>query len=188
MSHSLWPNRLYSPWNFPGQNTGVGSLSLLQGLFPTQGSNPGLPHCRQILYQPSHKGSPLEKQTNKQTNTKLWGWHHDAHCLLTMTTRNVIQTRNSTINLTAVVPVLHPTWDFEGCLVSCVFANTIKQLTQFWHYLQRDCIRSHNKGSVSWHQHSLQMSIKSLGCYLSYWPMTTYWRFPQLSPQVQLVY
>ena len=48
---------LYSPWNSPGQNTGVGSLSLLQGLFPTQGSNPGLLHCSQILYQLSHKGS-----------------------------------------------------------------------------------------------------------------------------------
>ena len=45
-------------WNSPGQNTGVGSLSLLQGIFLTQGSNPGLPHCRQILYQMSHKGSP----------------------------------------------------------------------------------------------------------------------------------
>ena len=42
----------------PGQNTGVGSLSLLQGIFSTQGSNPGLPHCRQILYQLSHRGSP----------------------------------------------------------------------------------------------------------------------------------
>ena len=49
---------IYSPWNSPGQNTGVGSLSLLQGVFPTQGSNPGLPNCRQILYQLSHKGSP----------------------------------------------------------------------------------------------------------------------------------
>ena len=38
--------------------TGVGSLFLLQGIFPTQGLNPGLPHCRQILYQLSHKGSP----------------------------------------------------------------------------------------------------------------------------------
>ena len=57
-SDSLWPHRLYSPWNFPGQNIGVGSLSLLQGIFPTQGSNPGLPHCRQILYQLSHQGSP----------------------------------------------------------------------------------------------------------------------------------
>ena len=58
MSNSLRPHGLYSPWNSPGQNTGVGSLSLLQGIFPTQGSNPGLPHCRRILYQLSHKGSP----------------------------------------------------------------------------------------------------------------------------------
>ena len=45
----------------PGKpkNTGVGSLSLLQGIFPTQRLNPGLPHCRQVLYQLSHKGSPL---------------------------------------------------------------------------------------------------------------------------------
>ena len=57
MSHSLWPHGLYSPWNSPGQNTGVGNLSLLQGIFPTQGLSPGLLHCRQILYQLSHKGS-----------------------------------------------------------------------------------------------------------------------------------
>ena len=58
MSDSLRPQGLYSPWNSPGQNTGVGSLSLLQGSFLTQGSNPGLLHCRWILYQLSHKGSP----------------------------------------------------------------------------------------------------------------------------------
>ena len=48
---------LYSPWNSPGQNTAEGILSLLQGIFPTQGSNPGLPHCRRILYQRSHRGA-----------------------------------------------------------------------------------------------------------------------------------
>ena len=58
VSHSLWLHGLYSPWNSPGQNIGVGSHSLLQGIFPTQESNPGFPHCRQILYQLSHKGSP----------------------------------------------------------------------------------------------------------------------------------
>ena len=57
-SSSLWSHGLYSPWNSPGQNTGVGSLSLLQRIFPTQGLNPGLPRCRWILYQLSHKGSP----------------------------------------------------------------------------------------------------------------------------------
>ena len=49
------PHGLYSPWNSPGQNTGVSSLCLLQEIFPNQGSNPGLPHCRRILYQLSHK-------------------------------------------------------------------------------------------------------------------------------------
>ena len=46
------------PWNSPGQNIGVGSHSLLQRIFPPQGSTPGLPHCGWILYQLSHKGSP----------------------------------------------------------------------------------------------------------------------------------
>ena len=58
MSDSLLPHGLHSPWDSPGQNTGVGSLSLLQGIFPTQGSNLGLLHCRWILCQPSHKRSP----------------------------------------------------------------------------------------------------------------------------------
>ena len=58
VSDSLRFYGLYSPWNSPGQNTGMGSLSLLQGIFPIQGSNPGLPHCRWILYQLGHKGSP----------------------------------------------------------------------------------------------------------------------------------
>ena len=58
MSDSLWSHGLYNPWNLPGQNTGVGSLSLLQGIFPTQGLNPDLSHCRWILYQLSYKGSP----------------------------------------------------------------------------------------------------------------------------------
>ena len=58
MSHSLWPHGLCSQLNSPGQNTGVGSLSLHQGIFPTQGSNPGLPHCRKILYQLSYQEIP----------------------------------------------------------------------------------------------------------------------------------
>ena len=58
MSGSLRPHGLYSPWTSPGQNTGVAGLSRLQGVFPTQGSNLALPHCRRILYQLSHQGSP----------------------------------------------------------------------------------------------------------------------------------
>ena len=55
MSDSLQTHGLYSPYNSPGQNTGVDSLSLLKGIFSTQGSNPGLLHCRQILYQLSQR-------------------------------------------------------------------------------------------------------------------------------------
>ena len=58
VSDSLRSHGLYSPWNFPGQNTGVGSLSLLQWIFPTQELNWGLLHCRRILYQLSYQGSP----------------------------------------------------------------------------------------------------------------------------------
>ena len=65
MSDSLQSHRLYSPWNSPGQNTGVGSLSLLQEIFLTQGLNSGLLYCRWILYQLSHQGNPriLEWET-----------------------------------------------------------------------------------------------------------------------------
>ena len=51
----------YGCGNSPGHITGVCSLSLLQGIFPTQGSNPGLPYYRRILYQLSHNGSPLSE-------------------------------------------------------------------------------------------------------------------------------
>ena len=51
VSNSLWPYVPYSPWNSPGQNTGVGSCFLHQGIFSMQGSNPGLQHCRWILNQ-----------------------------------------------------------------------------------------------------------------------------------------
>ena len=64
--------QLYSPWNFPGQNTGVGSLSLLQRIFLTQGSNPGPLHCRQILYQLSHLGNP----SNSTTGDIPWENHN----------------------------------------------------------------------------------------------------------------
>ena len=66
VSDSLRPHGLYSPGNSPGQNTGVGSLSFLQGIFLTQGSNPGLLHCRRVLYQLSHQGS-----TKMQLNVVL---------------------------------------------------------------------------------------------------------------------
>ena len=62
VSDSLRPHGLYSPWNSAGQNVGVGSLCLLQGIFPTQRSNSGPLHCRRILYQLSHNGRPLSER------------------------------------------------------------------------------------------------------------------------------
>ena len=61
------PHRLCSPWVSPGQNTAVGSCSLLQGTVPTQGSNPGLPHCRRILYQLSHQGAAKDLDVDIRT-------------------------------------------------------------------------------------------------------------------------
>ena len=61
------------PWNSPGKNTGVGCLFLLQGIFSTQGSNPGFPHCRQILYHLSHQGSTLLRCWNDTLyQANLW--------------------------------------------------------------------------------------------------------------------
>ena len=60
VSDSLQPHGLYSPWNSPGQNTGVGSLSLVQGIFPTQELNQGLLHSRWIFYQLSCQGNSKE--------------------------------------------------------------------------------------------------------------------------------
>ena len=59
--HGLEPTRLLCPWNSPGKDTGVGCHFSLQGIFPTQGSTPGLLHCRQTLYCLSHQGSFVVK-------------------------------------------------------------------------------------------------------------------------------
>ena len=75
VSNSLSPNgwkpaRLLCPWNSPGNNTGVGCHSLLQGIFPTQGLNPGFLHCRQILYCLSHQRS--RDGQNNATPKNIW--------------------------------------------------------------------------------------------------------------------
>ena len=118
MSDSLQPHGLYSPWNSPGQNTGVGtfsrdlpkpgiepqsptlqadslptepqgkpkntrvgSLSLLQGIFPTQGSNPGFPHCRQTLYHLSHQGKPWILEWVAYPFSRGSSWPRNVSCI-----------------------------------------------------------------------------------------------------------
>ena len=68
VSNSLQPPGLYSPWNSLRQNSGMDSLSLLQGIFPIQGSNQGLPHCRQTLYQLSHREALKKRNVYKEIN------------------------------------------------------------------------------------------------------------------------
>ena len=63
--HGLYPTRLLCPWTVPGKNTGVGCHALLQRIFPTKESNLGLPHCRQIVYCPSHQRSSSLPLPNK---------------------------------------------------------------------------------------------------------------------------
>ena len=67
--HGLQPIRLSCPWDSPGKNIGVDSHSLLQGIFPTQGLNTGLLHCRQILYHLTHQGSPLPGLIRRKLQT-----------------------------------------------------------------------------------------------------------------------
>ena len=69
-SHGLSPIRLLCPWNFQAR-TRVGCLFLLQGIFPTQGSNLSLLHCRQILYHLSHQGSPRHVHGDAQSSASL---------------------------------------------------------------------------------------------------------------------
>ena len=69
------PVRLLCPWDSPGKNTGVGGHSLLQGIFLTQGSNPGLLHCRQILDHLSHQGRQVNLEYSKKPST--WQVHKD---------------------------------------------------------------------------------------------------------------
>ena len=73
LSNSLWPYGLYSPWNSPGQNTGVGSCPLLQGVFPRQKLKGSPLHCRQILYQLSCQGNPyIEVLLCAAVGTSKW--------------------------------------------------------------------------------------------------------------------
>ena len=71
----------------PGKNTGVGCHALLQGIFPTQGSNPGLPHCRWILCHPNHQGSPVSLDKLQEIVKDREAWHAVVHGVTKSQTR-----------------------------------------------------------------------------------------------------
>ena len=87
-SHGLYPAKLLCPWNSPGQETGVGSRSLLQGIFPTQGLNPGLLHCRRTFHHPEPPEKPrghlweiiiLPALRSLYEICSVWGWVYKIH-------------------------------------------------------------------------------------------------------------
>ena len=111
---TLWLYGLYSSWNSPDQNTGEGRLSFLQGIFPTQGSNPGLPHCRQIPYQLSHKGSPRILEWVTYPFSSLFSWPRN-------------QTRVS-----CIAGRFFTNWAYEGSPV------TLRYVLKFWFFMHMD--------------------------------------------------
>ena len=122
MSNSLWPHGLCSPWNSPGQNIGVGSLSLLQGIFPAQWSNWGLPHCRWILYQLSHQGSPPYSQSHVFSLSHLWmgeldhkeGWALKNWCFWTVVLEKTLEIPLDCKEIQPVHPNGDQSWVFIG--------------------------------------------------------------------------
>ena len=86
--YGLYPTRLLCPWNSPSKNSGVGCHSF-RGIFLTQGSNPGLPHCRQILYCLSHQGSPNHwKRVDTCICVTMWSYLLHSMWDLNSLTRN----------------------------------------------------------------------------------------------------
>ena len=184
MYDSLQPHGLYSPWNSPGHNTGVGSLSLLQGIFPTQGLNLGLPHCRRILYQLSHKGRPRildwvaypfsrgSSQPSNWTGVSciagrfftnwVWGKHHllidpkPEHFFTSLQQPQANWTTLAAAYLTPLLPFLHVSF-FPS--PSIYFFNRA--------YILNMCMSTHVCVCVPTHTHIHTRLITSLSWYKS---------------------
>ena len=103
--HGLQPARLLCPWDFPGKNTGVGSHFLLQGIFLTQGSNPGLLHCRQMIYWLSYEGSPFWHYPVIKHAVSKSGLH---------LTRKVELFSNRTFAMTSIAKAFKSAWHRVG--------------------------------------------------------------------------
>ena len=159
MSVSWRPNVLYSPWNSPGQNTGVGSFFLLQGIFPTQGLNPGLPHCRWILYQGSHKGNP---KCSEHFHYSMVGQTHLTQRLFYNKVLNVLcnllntesENRVAVWVQTVGVFIVHHQW-LLGCLgaLGLLPLLSIKWKDRTTHHQGQEEIKVQNLKNSSWWRH-----------------------------------
>ena len=125
VSDSLWPHGLYSPWNSLGQNTGVGSLFPLQGIFPTQGLNPGLLHCRWMLCQLSHKGSPWMWEMDHKE-----GWVPKNWCFQTVVLEKALES-----SLDNKIKPVNPTGNQPWIFIGRTFVEA--ELQNFGHLIWR---------------------------------------------------
>ena len=126
VSDSLQPHGIYSPRNSPGQNTGVDSHALLQGIFPTQGSNPHLPNCRRILHQLSHQGSPQMWELDHKEGFALKNW-----CFRTVVLEKTLESPLDSKEIKQVNPKGNQSWILFGSWSSNTLATWWKQLT-YW--------------------------------------------------------
>ena len=123
-SHGLQPVSFLCPWDSPGKNTGVGCHFLLQGIFPTQESNPGLLRCRQILYQLSYEGSPIMYNGSIQIRyfRKVQSFYKNHHRL----------------------PQSHPNWIYNSGKIMCLlYKFSIKTNKPFCFYVNSGTATSH---------------------------------------------
>ena len=122
--HGLHPTRLLSPWDFSGKNTWVACRSLFQGIFQTQGFNPSLSHCGQILYHVSHQQSPLRLN-------ELLGWNTDSIGLVSSWSKTPENFSVSVSFPLSLFPTHHPVW---GCTEKPAWEERVLARTSpCWH-------------------------------------------------------
>ena len=127
----------------PGKNTGVGCHALLQGIFPTQGLNPGLPHCRRILYHLSHQGSHMLIKLCNLNSKALWIFISSCFCLRGISVGSLLQFYKRTI--VSVFPLL------QVCLSFTPFhpSATILLSTTVFSYLRNNFLKGNGSYWVS---------------------------------------
>ena len=142
VSNSLWLHGLYSPWNSPGQNTGVGSLSLLQGIFPTHGSNPGFHIAGGFFTSWATKGSPrilkwvaypFSSRSSWPRNRTGISWIADGF-FTSWDTKEVLSLRDDACEMLNLCGSVHhcPWFLLIWCVVSIAGRYVINMIEQRW--------------------------------------------------------
>ena len=155
--------RLLRPWDFLGKSTGVGCHFLLQGIFPTQGSNPGLPHCRQTLYRLCHQdGLKLNIQKTKiMASSPITSWQIDGETMETVTDfifwgfkitvdgdcsykieRHLLLGRKDITNLDSIFKSRDITLPTKVCLVKAMVFPIVMYECESWTIKKAECQRT----------------------------------------------